>query len=295
MFLTLGSFLGRTADSVDVAEGTPSPAADSAEQPAPVASPEHSPAGSDVGVPPQASPTPVHTFEWPVGGWISQGMTAAHPGGVDIAVEVGEPVRSVRAGQVIYSGGNPCCSYGYYIIVRHDDERWTSLYGHLSAALLEAGDRVRQGELLGLSGDTGMVDGPHLHFELRLFGAPVDPFDFLQPPRRPPVLGQLVTAPEQTPELSSEGSPTSEEGSPTSERSDVTFAEQALEIGAAWMQRQEGGAYAVDLTSCTAVPVGPNWSVSCGATLEGCVRTSICRTTLTVCVFEQPLLVAPAC
>ncbi len=120
-------------------------------------------------------------------------------------------------------------------------------------------------------------------------GAPVDPLKYLQPPRSLPPPRQVATTPEPSPP------PRSDEGATVSEGHDATFAGQAVEIGAQWMARQEEGAYSVDAASCTAVPIGPNWSVTCGAVLEGCTRAAICRTTLTACVFEQPPLVAPTC
>ena len=289
--LALGAYLGRSPGPADAPAEALALAAAPVEWPTPGISSERVLASTNTGERIQTSLKQTYTFEWPANGWISQGMTAAHPGGIDIAAGVGEPVRAVRDGQVTFAGGDPCCSFGYYVIVRHD-EGWTSLYGHLSAVRVDTGDRVRQGELLGLAGDTGMADGAHLHFELRSSGAPVDPLTYLQPPRSLPPPRQVATAPEQTP-----SPPRSDEDASVSdsEGHDATFAGQAIAIGAQWMARQEEGAYSVDAASCTAVPIGPNWSVTCGAALEGCTRASICRTTLTACVFEQPLLVTRRC
>ena len=287
--LALGAYLGKTPGPVDAPAETLAFAAAPTEWPTPGISSERVLASTNAGEPSRSSRAQTYTFEWPANGWISQGMTSVHPGGIDIAAGVGEPVQAVRDGQVTYAGGDPCCSFGYYVIVRHA-EGWTSLYGHLSSLRVNTGDRVRQGELLGLAGDTGKVDGPHLHFELRSSGAPVDPLKYLQPPRSLPPPRHLAAAPEETP-----SPPRSDEDATISEGHDATFAGQAVEIGAQWMARQEEGAYSVDAASCTAVPIGPNWSVICGAVLEGCTRASICRTTLAVCVFEQPLLVAPTC
>jgi murein DD-endopeptidase MepM/ murein hydrolase activator NlpD len=107
-------------------------------------------------------------------------MTATHPYGIDIAVNTGELVHAVRDGRVIFAGGDACCSYGYYVILEHDDG-WTSLYAHLSAFGVAWGDHVLQGEVIGLSGETGKARGAHLHFELRSWGAPVNPISYLGP------------------------------------------------------------------------------------------------------------------
>jgi len=127
---------------------------------------------------PTATPTPKPTFVWPADGWISQPMWQGHPYGIDIAVNTGSSIYAVRDGVVTYAGGDPCCQYGYFVFIEHGDG-WTSLYGHLSAFAVQAGDIVTQGQLLGLSGATGMAFGAHLHFELRTYGAPVDPIQYI--------------------------------------------------------------------------------------------------------------------
>jgi murein DD-endopeptidase MepM/ murein hydrolase activator NlpD len=71
--------------------------------------------------------------------------------------------------------------YGLAIEVEHDRPRRRTLYGHLSELYVKEGDRVRQGEVIGRVGSTGLSTGPHLHFELRLPGdggwVAVDPGD----------------------------------------------------------------------------------------------------------------------
>ena len=135
---------------------------------------------------PRASPTPTITptpsppFIWPANGWVSQRMAEGHPSGIDIAVNMGEPVRAARDGRVTYVGGDPCCSYGYFVVIEHDGGS-TSLYAHLSAFAVGAGDEVTQGQLIGLSGETGKARGAHLHFELRSSGVPVNPLNRLPP------------------------------------------------------------------------------------------------------------------
>jgi murein DD-endopeptidase MepM/ murein hydrolase activator NlpD len=69
-------------------------------------------------------------------------------------------------------------SYGYYVVVDCGDG-WTTLYAHLSAIHVSPGQRVNQGAQLGLSGSTGFSTGEHLHFEIRLNGAPLNPAYYL--------------------------------------------------------------------------------------------------------------------
>ncbi len=72
----------------------------------------------------------------------------------------------------------PCRSYGLYVVLRHGDG-FTTRYGHLSAFTVAAGDTVAAGQVIGLSGNTGYSTGPHLHFEIRVDGVPVDPLPYL--------------------------------------------------------------------------------------------------------------------
>ena len=69
--------------------------------------------------------------------------------------------------------------YGYVVYIQHEGGRETR-YGHLSRVLVSVGQKVEQGEKIALSGNTGRSTGPHLHFELRINGASVNPFDYLQ-------------------------------------------------------------------------------------------------------------------
>lgn len=99
--------------------------------------------------------------------------------GVDLRLSVGDTVRSAFTGKVRltkYEGKG----YGYYVVVRHDNGMET-VYGHLSRFLVKPGQRVKAGEPIALGGNTGRSTGPHLHFETRYMGCPVNPewiFDF---------------------------------------------------------------------------------------------------------------------
>jgi len=70
--------------------------------------------------------------------------------------------------------------YGNYVVLAHRNGVAT-LYGHLAASLVKPGDSVVQGQPIGLEGSTGNSTGPHLHFEMRVSGQPVDPRPFLPP------------------------------------------------------------------------------------------------------------------
>jgi murein DD-endopeptidase MepM/ murein hydrolase activator NlpD len=87
-------------------------------------------------------------------------------------------VVAAAAGTVTFAGGNPCCSYGLYVVVDHGNG-FTTLYAHLSQIAFAQGQRVTQGQLLGLGGRTGYATGNHLHFEVRLNGAVVNPLSVL--------------------------------------------------------------------------------------------------------------------
>jgi murein DD-endopeptidase MepM/ murein hydrolase activator NlpD len=99
--------------------------------------------------------------------------------GRDLAAPEGTPVVAALGGRVVSSG--LAGGYGLAIEVEHDRPRRRTLYGHLSELYVKEGDRVRQGEVIGRVGSTGLSSGPHLHFELRLPGdggwVAVDPGD----------------------------------------------------------------------------------------------------------------------
>jgi murein DD-endopeptidase MepM/ murein hydrolase activator NlpD len=129
---------------------------------------------------PPAADLPRPMFARPTDGAFTQGMNQYHPYGVDMGVNVGTEVRSVRDGVVTIAGGDACCGYGYYIVIEHPDG-WTSLYAHLSAFDVRAGESVMQGQRIGLSGATGKAIGAHLHFELRHHGVVIDPLLYFPP------------------------------------------------------------------------------------------------------------------
>jgi len=120
-------------------------------------------------------------FQWPSTRREISGWTFHDPGnpghiGLDIAAAMWDPIVAVADGVVVFAewGGG----YGNLVIVQHGDD-WLSYYAHLDEIAVEVGQDVRQGELLGGAGTTGYSTGPHLHFELRYQGRPVDPHVYL--------------------------------------------------------------------------------------------------------------------
>ncbi len=95
--------------------------------------------------------------------------------GVDIAVPMGTQVRAVDAGMVIFAGRDG--NYGNLVRIDHGDGVVT-FYAHLSRILVHVGDTVKQGQVIALSGDSGRSTGPHLHFEVRVNGDPVNPLNY---------------------------------------------------------------------------------------------------------------------
>ncbi len=124
---------------------------------------------------------------WPVrGGWISSpfgprpdpftGRPGFHPG-IDIAVPLGTPVRAMAAGIVIFAGRDGGFGRLVKISVGHGE---VTMYAHLSARFVHVGEVIHKHQLLGRVGDTGYSTGPHLHFEVMLHGAPINPAGFLR-------------------------------------------------------------------------------------------------------------------
>ncbi|MFP4172449.1 MAG: peptidoglycan DD-metalloendopeptidase family protein [Candidatus Hydrogenedentota bacterium] len=96
--------------------------------------------------------------------------------GVDVAAESGTPIYPLHAGQVRFSGWKP--GYGNVVIVEHDG-RMDTLYGHNSENFVEVGDEVSENTALGAVGATGHATGPHVHFEVRERGRPIDPVPYI--------------------------------------------------------------------------------------------------------------------
>jgi murein DD-endopeptidase MepM/ murein hydrolase activator NlpD len=140
------------------------------------------PAGSSGPAAPVASSRPAAGgWAWPISGPLSSYFGPSHPLGIDIDLygRAGAPVVAARGGTVTVAGGNPCCSYGYYVEIDHGDGT-SSLYAHFqSPPPVRVGQRVEQGTVVGYAGTTGYSTGVHLHFEIRVAGNPRDPLSYL--------------------------------------------------------------------------------------------------------------------
>lgn len=100
--------------------------------------------------------------------------------GIDVAAPVGTPVRAVRDGTVASAGWKG--GYGNTIDIAHDGGQRTRS-AHQSELLVDTGEEVERGQVIGRVGTTGSSTGPHLHFEVRMGGSELDPLDVL-PGRR---------------------------------------------------------------------------------------------------------------
>jgi murein DD-endopeptidase MepM/ murein hydrolase activator NlpD len=99
--------------------------------------------------------------------------------GIDLVEPFGSPVYAADDGLVALVGSSSS-GYGRYVVIAHSGGLDT-LYGHLSTALVKVGQRVNQGQTIGLEGSTGNSTGPHVHFELRINNQPVNPAPYLPP------------------------------------------------------------------------------------------------------------------
>lgn len=96
--------------------------------------------------------------------------------GIDIGVPMGTPIKAAAAGTIIYCGWEE--GYGNLTVIDHGGNLATA-YGHQSSIAVACGQQVAQGQVIGYVGCTGHCTGPHLHFEVRIDGNPVDPMGYL--------------------------------------------------------------------------------------------------------------------
>jgi murein DD-endopeptidase MepM/ murein hydrolase activator NlpD len=118
-------------------------------------------------------------FIWPVQGVLTSGFGwrwgRMHEG-IDLAVGVGTPVVAAASGTVIVAGW--LGGYGNLVVIDHGNGISTA-YGHNTSVTVGVGQSVAQGQLISYSGSTGHSTGPHVHFEVRINGTPVDPLGYL--------------------------------------------------------------------------------------------------------------------
>jgi murein DD-endopeptidase MepM/ murein hydrolase activator NlpD len=149
------------------------------EQSATLASRIRSAQGSSAVVPGATGQPSAAGFIWPVQGVLTSGFGwrwgRMHEG-IDLAVGVGTPVVAAASGTVIVAGW--LGGYGNLVVIDHGNGIATA-YGHNTSVTVGVGQSVAQGQLISYSGSTGHSTGPHVHFEVRINGTPVDPLGYL--------------------------------------------------------------------------------------------------------------------
>jgi murein DD-endopeptidase MepM/ murein hydrolase activator NlpD len=118
----------------------------------------------------------------PLYGWITRSYkadvendTEMHTG-IDFAVKRGTSVAATASGVVTFAGWDKIM--GNLVVINHDDN-YQTLYGHNDKLLVEKGQEVLKGDIIAFSGNTGRSSAPHLHYEIRKDGDPVDPAPYL--------------------------------------------------------------------------------------------------------------------
>jgi murein DD-endopeptidase MepM/ murein hydrolase activator NlpD len=142
------------------------------------------PVGAGGGVPAADSAQASLPISWPLTqrGFVTREHLAAIPGehpGLDIAVAEGSYIRAAGAGTVVAVGQDTL--YGKFVRIRHGDG-FESMYAHASQLFVDIDAPVERHEVIALTGNTGRSTAPHLHFEIRRDGEPIDPRSMIQTP-----------------------------------------------------------------------------------------------------------------
>jgi murein DD-endopeptidase MepM/ murein hydrolase activator NlpD len=120
-------------------------------------------------------------FRWPVKGRVIAGFGPKANGqqndGINVSVPEGTPIKAAEDGVVAYSG-NELKGYGNLVLIRHSNG-YVTAYAHAKELNVKRGDQIKRGQVIGKSGQTGNVDAPQLHFEVRKGPAPMDPMPML--------------------------------------------------------------------------------------------------------------------
>jgi len=125
---------------------------------------------------------------WPFKGWVTSefgerispytGEVGTLHTGLDIAEKLGTPIRATADGIVIQSGWT-AGGYGKLVEISHG-YGYSTFYGHCSRLKVSPGQRVHKGDIVAYIGATGNATGPHLHYEVRLYGVPINPRPFMK-------------------------------------------------------------------------------------------------------------------
>jgi len=124
----------------------------------------------------------------PTQGWLASAFSSMreHPilhvarphEGIDVVAPMGAPIEAPAAGAVISAGWET--GYGYSVTIDHG-YGITTRFAHASKLLVKRGDHVERGQRIALVGNTGLATGPHLHYEVHVYGRPVDPLKYVLP------------------------------------------------------------------------------------------------------------------
>jgi murein DD-endopeptidase MepM/ murein hydrolase activator NlpD len=125
------------------------------------------------------------------------GYNRAHRG-VDYAAASGTPIHAIGDGYIAYIGWKG--GYGRFILIRHNNRNHSTAYAHMRryARGMKKGKRVKQGQIIGYVGMSGLATGPHLHFEFRSRGRAVNPLTIKHPPAKPVLKTERTRFYEQT-------------------------------------------------------------------------------------------------
>jgi len=120
------------------------------------------------------------SLAWPITGTITSPFGYRRSGfhhGLDIANEIGSPIKAANAGEVVFAGWKSV--YGRTVIIEHPDGKRT-LYAHTQKILVKNGQKVKRGQNIATVGMSGNTTGPHLHFEVRIGDKVYDPMKYLK-------------------------------------------------------------------------------------------------------------------
>jgi len=164
------------ASKATPAKAAPAPKAEPSQQAAVVTPSDETPAPA---APKSSDGTP--SFRWPVKGRVITGFGPKPNGqqndGINLAVPEGTPIKAAEDGVVAYAG-NELKGYGNLVLIRHANG-YVTAYAHAKELLVKRGDQIKRGQVIANSGQTGNVDTPQLHFEVRKGPAPLDPMPLL--------------------------------------------------------------------------------------------------------------------
>jgi murein DD-endopeptidase MepM/ murein hydrolase activator NlpD len=132
--------------------------------------------------PPQPPPRAGRTFAWPVTGDVvgryGPSVGGTRNDGINIAVAKGTDVRAAENGVIVYAG-NELKGFGNLLLIKHSDG-WMTAYAHNDSFIAKRGETVKRGQVIARAGQSGNVDSPQVHFEVRRNSKAVDPLEYME-------------------------------------------------------------------------------------------------------------------